>query len=228
MVDGIGSVIIVLVLVVLISVVSVSAKTGSGIFSKGEVSSASMGETIHQVSDVQTITYEQAFSLVQAYAKEKRRLWALETLQKQPNGDFHVIVGGAGFRYLKDQQTLLVSGYVASGQVDLVIPTAGKRIWDRLISIASLQPATLGGGQLELYTGDYDPRSEKPAVYLTKAYSKMPENMDRFVIEVGWLVQNATYWRDERWDEVFSGRTMEQLREEALDAEKWASDKNPL
>lgn len=227
MVDGIGSVIIVLVLVVLISVFSVSAKAGSEIFSKGGAS-ASMGETIHEASDVQAISYEQAFSLVQAYAKEKRRLRALETLQKQPNGDFHVIVGGAGFRYLRDRQTLLVSGYVASGQVDLVIPTAGKRIWDRLISIASLQPATLGGGQLELYTGDYDPRSEKPAVYLTKAYSGMPENIDRFVIEVGWLVQNATYWRDERWDEVFSGRTMEQLREEALDAEKWASDKNPL
>lgn len=96
MLDGIGSVIIVLVLVVLISAFSVSAKTGSGIFSKEEVSSASIGDTIHQVSDVQAISYEQAMSLVQAYAKEKRRLWALETLQKQPNGDFYVSVGGAG------------------------------------------------------------------------------------------------------------------------------------
>jgi hypothetical protein len=133
----------------------------------------------------------------------------------------------AGFRFMQKEGTLLVSGFVTSGQIALVNPIAGQRIWNRLISIASLQRETLGEGELELYTGPSDPQSKKPAVYLTKKFLVPPASTDQFVREVAWLVRWATYWRDERWNEVFSSRTLDQLKAEAAEAQAWALKKHP-
>lgn len=173
------------------------------------------------------MTPDQALLYIEAWAKAKGRTSALQTITVNPNGDFNVEVGPAGFRFVQKEGTLLVSSYVASGQGDLVIPIAGPRIWARLNSIASLQPATLGDGELELYTGPADPRSEKPAVYLTKQFLAPPASSDQFVREVAWLVRWATYWRDERWNEIFSSRTNNQLKAEAAEAQAWALKKHP-
>lgn len=173
------------------------------------------------------MTSDQALLCIEAWANAKGRTSALKTITVHPNGDFNVEVGSAGFRFVQKDGVLLASGYVASGQIDLVHPTAGQRVWKRLISIAALQPATLGEGELELYTGPGDPRSEKPAVYLTKKFVAPLANADEFVREVAWLVRWATYWRDERWDEVFSSRTLDQLRTEAAEAQAWALKKHP-
>ncbi len=178
-------------------------------------------------SGTYAMTSDQALLYIEAWGKAKGRTSALQTITVHPNGDFAVIVGAAGFRFTQKEGALLVSGYVASGQVDLVIPNAGPRMWNRLSSIATLQPATLGEGELELYTGAADPRSEKPAVYLTKKFVTLTANPDQFVREVGWLVRWATYWRDERWDEVFSSRTLDQLKVEAAEAQDWALRKHP-
>lgn len=168
------------------------------------------------------MTSDQALQYIEAWGKAKGRASALRTLTVLPNADFNVEVGAAGFRFIQSEGALLVSGYVASGQVALVNPVAGKQIWERLISIATLQPATLGEGELELYTGTADPRSKKPAVYLTRKYMAVPASADQFVREVSWLVRWASYWRDERWNEVFSARTLPQLKKEALEAQEWA------
>ena len=173
------------------------------------------------------MTSDQALLYTEAWAKAKGRTAALQTITVNPNGDFNLEVGSAGFRFVEREGALLVSGYVASGQVALVNPIAGQQIWNRLISIASLQPATKGEGELELYTGPADPRSEKPAVYLTKKFLVPPASSDQFVREVAWLARWATYWRDERWNEVFSSRTLDQLKAEATEAQAWALKKHP-
>lgn len=173
------------------------------------------------------ITGKQAVLHIEAWAKEKGRTSAMQTITNHPNGDFNVEVGAAGFRFIENDGTLLVSGYVASGQVDLTNPRTGQSDWDWLISIATLQPATLGEGELELYTGTVDPRTKKPAVYLTKKFTSLPADVDQFVREVGWVVRWATYWRDERWNEIFSSRTNDQLKKEAVEAQAWALNKHP-
>jgi hypothetical protein len=170
---------------------------------------------------------DQALLYVSAWAKAKGRSSALQTIIVEPSGNFNVEVGSAGFRFFQKESVLLVSGYVASGQVALVNKKAGQEMWDFLVSIAVLQPATLGEGQLELYTGTADPRTKKPAVYLTKKFAELPRSEDQFVREVSWIVRWATYWRDERWNEVFSARTHDQLNKEALEAEVWALKKHP-
>lgn len=172
------------------------------------------------------MTSDQALLYIEAWGKAKERASALKTITVHPNADFNVEVGSAGFRFVQKDNALLVSGYVASGQVALVNPIAGQQIWNRLIFIASLQSATLGDGELELYTGAADPRSKKPAVYLTKKFVALPASPDQFVREVGWLVRWATYWRDQRWNEVFSSRTLEQLKAEAIEAQAWALKKH--
>lgn len=174
-----------------------------------------------------SMTSDQALICIQAWAKAKGRTSALQTITVHPNGDFNVEVGSAGFRFVQREETLLGSGYVASGQIALVNPIAGQQIWNRLNFIASLQPATLGDGELELYTGPADPATKKPAVYLTKRFAAPPANSDQFVREVAWLVRWATYWRDERWNEVFSSRTLDQLKAEAADAQAWALKNHP-
>lgn len=178
-------------------------------------------------AEAYSMTSDQALLYIEAWAKAKGRSSALKTITVNPNGDFNVEVGSAGFRFVQKDGFLLVSGYVASGQIDLVHPIAGRRIWSRLTSIAALQSATLGEGELELYTGPIDPRSEKPAVYLTKKFLDPLASSDQFVHEVAWLVRWATYWRDERWNEVFSSRTLDQLKTEAAEAQAWALKKHP-
>jgi len=177
--------------------------------------------------ETHSMTSDQALLCVEAWAKAKGRSSALKTINVQPNGDFNLEVGSAGFRFVQKEGALLVSGYVASGQIDLVNPIAGQQAWNWLLSIASLQPATLGDGQLELYTGPADPRSKKPAVYLTKTFLVPTAKSEQFVQEVAWLVRWATYWRDERWNQVFSSRTDDQLKAEAAEAQAWASKTHP-
>ena len=178
-------------------------------------------------AEAYSMTSDQALLCIEAWAKAKGRTAALQTITVHPNGDFNVEVGAAGFRFVQREGALLVSGYVASGQVALVNPIAGQQIWHRLNSIASLQPATLGDGELELYTGPADPQSKKPAVYLTKKFMAPLASSDQFVREVAWLVRWATYWRDERWNEVFSSRALNQLMAEAAEAQAWALKKHP-
>lgn len=178
-------------------------------------------------AEAYSMTSDQALLCIEAWAKSKGRTSALQTITVHPNADFNVEVGAAGFRFVQREGALLVSGYVASGQVALTSPKTGQEDWNWLISIASLQPATLGDGQLELYTGPVDPQSKKPAVYLTKKFLAPLANSDQFVQEVAWLVRWATYWRDERWNEVFSSRTDDQLKREAAEAQAWALKKHP-
>jgi hypothetical protein len=178
-------------------------------------------------AEAYSMTSDQALRFIEAWAKAKGRMSALKTITIHPNGDFNVEVGSAGFRFVHRESVLLASGYVASGQIDLMIPKTGQEDWNWLFSIASLQPATLGDGQLELYTGTADPLTKKPAVYLTKKFSAPPASSDQFVREVNWLVRWATYWRDERWNEVFSSRSPEQLHAEAAEAQAWALKKHP-
>lgn len=173
------------------------------------------------------MTSDEALLYIEAWGKAKGRASALQTITVQPNADFSVEVGSAGFRWVQSEGALLASGYVASGQVALVNKVAGQQIWGRLVSIAALQAATLGEGELELYTGTADPQTKKPAVYLTKKFVAPLSSGDQFVREVGWLVRWATYWRDERWNEVFSSRSLEQLKAEAAEAQAWALKKHP-
>ena len=62
---------------------------------------------------------------------------------------------------------------------------------------------------------------------LTKAFHAAPRSVNQFVLEVDWLVHWATYWRDERWNEIFSVRTLDQLNKEAQEAQAWALKKHP-
>lgn len=170
---------------------------------------------------------DQALLLVDGWAKAKGRSAALRTIVVESTGDFHVEIGAASFRFSQKAAVLLVSGYVASGQRDLLIDKIGQQTWHYLTSIAALQPATLGDGQLELYTGTADPTTKKPAVYLTKTFASAPRSVEQFVAEINWLARWATYWRDERWDEVFAGQPRAQLEAEARSAQSWAVEKHP-
>jgi hypothetical protein len=161
-----------------------------------------------------------ALELVQFYAKNKGRYLG-EGLQEK--NDFNVNVGPIFFRYSYERNELLASGYVASGQVALINKNGGSEIWnDYLVAVSKLQPTTLAGGDLELYTGDLDPIVKKPAVYLTKKYVGDFPKKDDFIQEMKLLARWSTYWRDERWNEVFSARSKEDLKKEALEAEVWA------
>lgn len=161
-----------------------------------------------------------ATQLVKSYAKEKGKSFVVENIPEEE--DFNVVVGPIFFRFTASTSELIASGYVASGQVDLTNPKTGQEDWNWLISIASLQPTTLGGGELELYTGEIDPLSKKPAVYLSRKYKTLFPGEKEFIHDMNWLAQMSTYWRDERWQEIFSSRTDEELRKEAAEAEKWA------
>ena len=170
---------------------------------------------------------DQALQLVDVWAKAKSSSSSLRSIVVESNGNFNVEVGAAGFRFNQKEGVLFVSGFVASGQKALVNKIAGAQVWDRLVSFSAQQPATLGDGQLELYTGTADPQTKKPAVYLTRIFSESPRNADQFILEVNWLVRWANYWRDEGWRVVFSARTPEQLNKEAQEAQLWAMKKHP-
>ncbi len=171
------------------------------------------------------MTSQRAIELIKAFAKIQKKSFNEASLI--PNKDFDLDVGAAGFRYSKENQTLIASGYVASGQVALVNKIAGDRIWERFIGFAKLQPATLGEGYLEIYTGPADPGTKKPAVYLSKSFKDPLINEEQFTKEVKWITRWAVYWRDERWNEIFSARKKDQLEKESKEAEVWALKKHP-
>lgn len=170
---------------------------------------------------------DQAFQLIEVWAQSVGHSVALRTLNVQPSGDFDLVVGSAGFRYSQQSGELFVSGIVAAGQLDLDDTPAGAQTWRFLISVAALQKSTLGEGYLDLYTGPHNPLKEKPAVYLTRVYLEPPASSSLFVTQVKWIARWATYWRDERYGEIFSGRSLEKLKVEAAEAEAWALKKHP-
>jgi hypothetical protein len=159
--------------------------------------------------------------LLKAYAKKKGKSYQAEGLPEQR--DFNVVIGPFFFRYIASSSELIASGYVASGQVALVgTAKHGEEDWRWLITYAKLQPTTLGGGELELYTGEFDPLSKKPAVYLSRTYRTPFPSQKQFIDDMNRLAQFSTYWRDERWGQIFSSRTDKELRKEAEEAEVWA------
>lgn len=139
-----------------------------------------------------------ALKLVQAWGQDSKDMTLIGQLTVDPAGGFLTKSAGAFFRYDAKKKQLLVSGLV---RYKVKIHSHHPSTWDEMVRASKRESATLGEGQLELYTKQlfsFDP----DVVLLTKAFEDEATKPGQFVVEVDWLLSAAHYWFVKRYNEV--------------------------
>ena len=139
-----------------------------------------------------------ALKLVQAWGQDSKDMKLIGQMTVDPRGGFLTKSAGAFFRYEPVKKQLLVSGLVG---YDITIHSSYPDTWDKMVRASKRETATLGEGDLELYTQDLL-GLERDVILLTKAFKVDAIKPSQFVIETDWLLSAAHYWFMKRYNEV--------------------------
>ncbi|MDB5259860.1 MAG: hypothetical protein JWN37_91 [Candidatus Nomurabacteria bacterium] len=163
------------------------------------------------------MTNEEAKKYVTAYGKKIGDNVSL----KEDQQDFKVILGAAEFSYSANDGQFSVFGLVVN---DAHLMIKRKEFFDEVKRAGDREPSTLGEGYF--YINEQPLNSGMPQLVLRKDFKDATLSEDRFVKEVDWLMEWATYWRKQRYLEV-SGKSEEDLIKEAPQIEARAKRERP-
>ena len=107
-----------------------------------------------------------ALKLVQAWGRDSKDMTLIGQMSVDPRGGFLTKSAGAFFRYEPVKKQLLVSGLVG---YDITIHSSYPDTWDKMVRASKRETATLGEGDLELYTHNLL-GLERDVILLTKAF----------------------------------------------------------
>lgn len=139
-----------------------------------------------------------ALNLVQAWGRDSKDMKLIGQMTVDPKGGFLTKSAGAFFRYEPVKKQLLVSGLVG---YDITIHSSYPDTWDKMVRASKRETATLGDGDLELYTQALL-GFERDVILLTKAFKDDAIQPAQFVVETDWLLSAAHYWFMKRYNEV--------------------------
>lgn len=153
-----------------------------------------------------------ALALVQAWGRDSKDLTLIGQIAVDPQGGFLTKSAGAFFRYEPVKKQLLVSGLIG---YNIKIHSKHPATWEEMVRASKREWATLGEGNLELYTKKLF-RFDSDVILLTKAFKDENIKPAQFVIEVDWLLSAAHYWFMKRYNEVSVTSEEDLIREGPL------------
>jgi len=150
-----------------------------------------------------------ALRLVQAWGRNSKDMTFIGRMVVDPRGGFVTRSSGAFFRYLPQTQSLSVSGLVG---YNVKLHSEFPETWQEVLRAAARESASLGDGQMELYTQKLM-EFEPDVILLTKAFTNPAIDPGQFAMEIRWLLSAANYWFMKRHSEVMSKPEEELIRE---------------
>lgn len=139
-----------------------------------------------------------ALTLVQAWGRDSKDMTLIGKMTVDPRGGFLTKSAGAFFRYEPVKKQLLVSGLIG---YDIKIHSNHPETWDEMVRASKREWATLGEGNLELYTQKLF-AFDSDVILLTKTFKDETIKPAQFVVEVDWLLSAAHYWFMKRYNEI--------------------------
>jgi len=153
-----------------------------------------------------------ALKLVQAWGQDSKDMRLIGQMKVDATGGFLTQSAGAVFRYEPSTKRLLVSGLV---RYEIKSYSKYPRKWQLLVRASKREWATLGEGEMELYTHKLF-HLEPDVVLLTKVFCDDGIAPAQFVKEVDWLLRWAHYWFMKRQNQVFGSTEAELERQGPL------------
>lgn len=139
-----------------------------------------------------------ALKLVQAWGQDSKDMKLIGQMEVDGRGGFLTKSAGAFFRYDPVAKRLLVSGLV---RYNVTIHSEFPDTWDKMVRASKRESATLGEGELELYTQKLF-SFDRDVVLLTKTFKDDSIKSLQFVVETDWLLSAAHYWFIKRYNKV--------------------------
>lgn len=150
-----------------------------------------------------------ALKLVQAWGQDSKDLKLIGELKVDAQGGFLTKSAGAFFRFDHQTRRLLVSGLV---RYDVTIHSEFPDTWEKMVRASKRESATLGEGELELYTHKLF-NFDRDVVLLTKAFKDDTIQPAQFVVETDWLLTAAHYWFMKRYNKISTTPEQELISE---------------
>lgn len=139
-----------------------------------------------------------ALKLVQAWGQDSKDMKLIGQMEVDGRGRFLTKSAGAFFRYDPVAKGLLVSGLV---RYNVTIHSEFPDTWNRMVRASRRESATLGEGELELYTQKLF-SFDRDVVLLTKTFKDDTIKPSQFVVETDWLLSAAHYWFIKRYNKI--------------------------
>lgn len=155
------------------------------------------------------------------------RAWAasigesLENMTVSPNGDFRGLFGAAEIVYSSRDKMLSAMGLV---DIDATPMLEDQEFFDEMKRTGEREPSTMGEGYFYIEKTPFNARL--PQLTLRKDFTNAMLEPKRFILEVDWLMEWATYWRKIRSVQVVS-KPEEELIREAAGIEEWVKKNRP-